>query len=609
MTQQKQFAGTGDVSGQITGGARNGMNWDFMDQQGKVLTSIPYQDYVNNYQSDGSGAVRQGLIAVNNVPVYNFGGQARAQAPRTEDDWNKFSSMARFAPGTDMAQEKANFLAGGQGSAPAAKTGLVGGAIAASPSAALVPAQAPVTGAAAQTYTPQTSTVDRQTETAAGQVDSLLANDNPLLQRARTLARQGMAQRGLVNSSMAQGAGVAAMVDRITPIAQQDAQTYSNRSLANLDAVNDAGQFNVNQNNQLVSQNLNIAATKDLATAQQDFQSAQAELERAFQGSQQDKSIKAQMDLTAAQQKFQEAQNQLDRAQQLNLTTAQIQSNERLTMAQMDSTSKNLNTSNQAQMQQLQAQINATAQNLSASNQAQMQQLQMQIENNKTEAGRNYAATITLNATNQINTILADGNLDAAAKQGAITNLIATTNQSLQWASTFYNTNLPTFTAPGGTGTVINPGAGAGAAANNQFKAFVETTLAGSGTPAQKAAAINAEAGSKGFTREQISVATGYPLAEVNAYLAQAASAPAPTANTTAAATSNNATSSAAAAQEPIRPEVIREYVSANLSDPAAISAAAIANNVSLAELASSVGVSQAEAIAYFQNAGVAVPR
>lgn len=502
----------------------------------------------------------------------------------------------------------------------ATNTGIVGGAINNVTTGQNATAQSlaqynPMSDMSAQAYTPQTREVNQATETAAGQVNSLLANDNPLLQRARTLAKQGMAQRGLVNSSMSQGAGVAAMIDRITPIAQQDAQTYSNRSLANMEATNEAGQFNVGQNNQLFSQGLNIAANtqaqKDqqqftagqadldrsqqttLQQAQFDFQKAQTDLERAFQATQQDKSIKAQTDLQNAQFSFQQAQNQLDRAQQLMISNTQVASNERLTLAQIDATAKNLNTSNQAQMEQLKT----------------------QITNNQTEAGKNYASTLTLNATNQINAILADGNLDATAKQGAIDNLIRTTNASLQWASTFYNTTLPTFTAPGGTGTVINPGAGAGAALNNQFKSFVETTLAGPGTPAQKAAAINAEAGAKGLTREQISVATGVPLAEVNAYLAQASNATASTATNTAAAnttsvpTSNNVASTAAAAPAPVRSEVINEYVSANLSNPAAISQAAISNGVSLAELASSVGVSQAEARAYFEKAGVAVPR
>jgi hypothetical protein len=42
------------------------------------------------------------------------------QGPRTEADWNRFSSMAMFTPGADMAKIKADFLAGGQGGGPGA---------------------------------------------------------------------------------------------------------------------------------------------------------------------------------------------------------------------------------------------------------------------------------------------------------------------------------------------------------------------------------------------------------------------------------------------------------------------------------------------------------
>lgn len=577
MTQQK-FAGTGDVSGQITGGARNGMNWDFMDQQGKVLTSVPYQDFVNNYQSDGYGAVRQGINAVNGVSVFDFNNRSAA-AP------------AATSPGLVAAAQPAAAM-----SAPA-NQGIVGGAInnvttgQSAAAKSLAPFN-PTSDMSIQTTTPQTREVNQATETAAGQVNSLLANDNPLLQRARTIARQGMAQRGLVNSSMAQGAGVAAMVDRITPIAQQDAQTYSQRALANMEATNEANQFNVNQNNQLLSQGLNIAANKDLATAQQTFQSAQADLERAFQNAQQDKSIAAQANLQTAQQTFAAAQAALDRTQQATLSQSQIASNERLTLAQIDATAKNLNTSNSAQMEQL----------------------RMQITNNQTEAGRNYAANLAGNATAQINAILADPNLDAAAKQGAIDNIIKTTNSSLQWASTFYNTSLPGFTAPGGASTVLNPGTnvlaagmssaiGSGAGTNagiqsaiaygqqkgltpqqtvdlynqvsgtkftvdnyNSFVAnnsgtkapttdsvpstsgggstqaantasasaaaaapaapsnasiasFVSGVLANGASPAEQAAAINQAAASSGVSREQIAAATGFPLDRVNAFL------------------------------------------------------------------------------------------
>jgi len=92
------------------------------------------------------------------------------------------------------------------------------------------------TNTTAAQYTAQQRAVQADTETAAGQLDAILAKDSPLMQRARTQATQEMNKRGLINSSMSAGAGVAAMIDRATPIAQQDAETYSNRAIANMNA-------------------------------------------------------------------------------------------------------------------------------------------------------------------------------------------------------------------------------------------------------------------------------------------------------------------------------------------------------------------------------------
>lgn len=214
-----------------------------------------------------------------------------------------------------------------EGSSTPAGGGIIGGTI-----------QNMATPTGPQSYTAQQREVNRQTETAAGQVESLLAKDSPLMQRARTLAMQGMNQRGLVNSSMSQGAGVAAMIDRITPIAQQDAQTYGTRSLANQQAVNDANQFNVGQNNQVYSQKLDQgfktseresgqqyqtserlgsqAFATTFEVAKQNFTAAQAELDRAQENALSDKSIAAQQALQTAQQNFTSAQSALDRAQQ-----------------------------------------------------------------------------------------------------------------------------------------------------------------------------------------------------------------------------------------------------------------------------------------------------
>lgn len=69
--------------------------------------------------------------------------------------------------------------------------------------------------------------IDPATGTVAGQLDTLLQKDSPLMQRASNFADVQSQQKGLLGSSMAIGAAQGAMVDRMTPIAQQDATTYA----------------------------------------------------------------------------------------------------------------------------------------------------------------------------------------------------------------------------------------------------------------------------------------------------------------------------------------------------------------------------------------------
>lgn len=127
----------------------------------------------------------------------------------------------------------------------------------------------PTPSLAPQTYTAQTTQVNVPTETMQGQLSSILSKNSPLMEQARTSATQQMAQRGLINSSMAAGAGTAAMIERALPIAQQDAQTYANRTLVNQDAVNQQNQFNVGQTNDIYKFGQGIAAQYGLQTAQQ----------------------------------------------------------------------------------------------------------------------------------------------------------------------------------------------------------------------------------------------------------------------------------------------------------------------------------------------------
>lgn len=70
------------------------------------------------------------------------------------------------------------------------------------------------------------SSIDANTETVAGQMDTLLSAGSPYITRARTSAAQYANRRGLLNSSIAAGAGEAAAIDAALPIASQDAATY-----------------------------------------------------------------------------------------------------------------------------------------------------------------------------------------------------------------------------------------------------------------------------------------------------------------------------------------------------------------------------------------------
>jgi hypothetical protein len=219
-------------------------------------------------------------------------------------------------------------------------TGIIGGTVAnmdtGSPANTGFQQYNPTPVAQPQTYTAQTREVNAPTDTVQGQVNSILSKDSPLMQRARTLATQQMAQRGLVNSSMNAGAGVAAMTDRAMQMGAQDAQTYSNRSLANMEATNQAGMFNTGQSNDLFKFGQDVASRYGMQDKQQQFESGQNELQRDFQmrvaqleqsgmDRRQAEEVASRFGLQAGQQSFQAGQSALDRSQQTGLQSLQQQ--------------------------------------------------------------------------------------------------------------------------------------------------------------------------------------------------------------------------------------------------------------------------------------------
>lgn len=86
--------------------------------------------------------------------------------------------------------------------------------------------------------------VNGNTDTVQGQLDTLLQEQNPLMQRAYYKGLDLANSRGLLNSSMASEAAMAAMMDAALPVAQQDAQTYYNQGTINQAAMND---FNLSE--------------------------------------------------------------------------------------------------------------------------------------------------------------------------------------------------------------------------------------------------------------------------------------------------------------------------------------------------------------------------
>jgi hypothetical protein len=286
-------------------------------------------------------------------------------------------------------------------------------------------------------YAPTTRDIDQQTGTVQGQVNSILATDSPLMQRARTLATQQMAGRGLVNSSMNAGAGVAAMTDKAMAMGAQDANAYNQAASENVAAKNVSGQFNAGALN-----------TASLQTGQQKFTAEQTALDRSQQTNLQVGQQKFTAEQNKAQQDFTAAQTNLDRAQQVALADKSNAAQLNLQKAQQDFTSAQtvLDRAQQTKLQDDQQEAVAKQQVLD--NQAKLDQLGLQIDANKATIPSTFASSITNTAMTGVNAIMADGAMNAAAKQTAISNLVTYANSQISWAEKFYGTTIPKITTP-----------------------------------------------------------------------------------------------------------------------------------------------------------------
>ncbi len=153
--------------------------------------------------------------------------------------------------------------------------GLIGLSGATTQKDSLFPGAPKTSDAAATGYDPAQFEVDPGKQTVAGQLTSLLSSGNPYLEAARSGAMETANSRGVLNSSMAAGAGEAAAINSALPVASADASTYNNAENFNKSADNTALQFGANTENQAGLIGTQTEAQKQIAQQAADIQTGQ----------------------------------------------------------------------------------------------------------------------------------------------------------------------------------------------------------------------------------------------------------------------------------------------------------------------------------------------
>lgn len=148
------------------------------------------------------------------------------------------------------------------------------------PSGSAPTPQAPVPQATATTYDPIKQTVSDKS-TVQNQVANIVSSGSPLNTLAETAANKAVNRRGLLNSSIAVGAGQEAVLKSALPIAQQDAATYANTDAANAGFSNTAAQFNAAAKNTTSQFNAQLSLQQQLAQLQANTQLSLADKDAA----------------------------------------------------------------------------------------------------------------------------------------------------------------------------------------------------------------------------------------------------------------------------------------------------------------------------------------
>jgi hypothetical protein len=285
------------------------------------------------------------------------------------------------------------------------------------------------------------------------QVGRIIDNNSPLMQQAVTRAQQGMAKRGLLNSSMATGAAQSALYDAAMPMAQQNATTYANAANTNAGAANqnaqfnatgnaNMSQFNVGQSNNMAQYNAGNQQQANLANQNAQNQAAEYGATATNQANAANAQFGQQTNLANQNAQNEAAQfganatntanlNNANFSQQANLTNAQAanaaqqQSNDLRQKAAQGDQAAQLEMAKQDLTNKMQASI----QNADAQTKAYLTELDGQIKSGLANIEANYktlmqtsqsAGDMYKDVVSRIAAIAADPNMDAASKTSTI---------------------------------------------------------------------------------------------------------------------------------------------------------------------------------------------
>lgn len=215
-----------------------------------------------------------------------------------------------------------------------------------------------------------------KSQTVQGQLQGIIAANSPLLQLAEAQARQQMNQRGLLNTSMAVGAGQEAVIKQALPIATQDATLFANQAKYNAEAASAAAQFKAAAENRAAE--FNASAKNTAFAADKAASDAALQFEAAAKNA---SSANYTKDLNTTMSQMMDQSLKVGLADADNMTkllVQQIDADTRKYLIDVEATYKN------------QMQASASANDL------------------------------YVNITKNIATIMADPNLDTAAKQAAV---------------------------------------------------------------------------------------------------------------------------------------------------------------------------------------------